>query len=51
MPYKIGECAKCDMPIVVKAFDWSDSNNYCQTCAYDKMMYVPYDNHNKEEDE
>lgn len=41
MPYLEGNCAKCDMPIVVQSFDWSESNNYCVTCAYDKIMYIP----------
>ena len=41
MPYIEGECCKCSMPIVVQSFDWSDKNNYCVTCAHDKLMYIP----------
>lgn len=41
MAYKEGECAKCGFPIVVQAYDWSESNNYCTTCAWDKLMMIP----------
>lgn len=41
MAYKEGECAKCGFPIVVQAYDWSETTNYCTTCAWDKLMYVP----------
>jgi hypothetical protein len=46
--YKEGNCCKCDMPIVVQSFDWSESNNYCVTCAYDKMDYVPSERNDSE---
>lgn len=41
MAYKEGTCDKCDMPIVIQLYDWSDKNNYCTTCAWDKLMYIP----------
>jgi hypothetical protein len=41
MAYKEGNCCKCDMPIVVQSYDWSESNNYCTNCAYAKMNYTP----------
>lgn len=41
MPYLSGECAKCGSEIVVQAYDFSDKNNYCTTCAWDKLMMIP----------
>lgn len=41
MAYKEGTCCKCDMPIVVQAYDWSESNNYCTSCGYAKLNYIP----------
>lgn len=39
--YKEAQCAKCDMPIVVKGNDYLEDNSYCTTCAYDKLMMIP----------
>lgn len=39
--YKEGDCCKCGTPLVILTNDYAEGRNYCMTCAYDKLMYIP----------
>ena len=40
MTYKKTQCWKCDLDLVVEAHDFAE-RNYCETCAWDKLIMVP----------
>lgn len=37
--YKNARCWKCDLDLVIEAHDYAE-RNYCQSCAWDKLLGV-----------